>query len=110
MSESRRVLVRENEGCSQIVPLNRKKSLFSKEDVGPCDPSAPFGIAPGPNFKRHEPKVGINGSFSSASASASASAASSQPIDYSMIRVIVREEVRSILREELSKMFENFKK
>jgi hypothetical protein len=94
MSESRRVLVRENEGCSQIVPLNRKKSLFSKEDVGPCDPSAPFGIAPGPDFKRPEPKVGIN--------------ASSHALDYSMIRAIVREEVRSILREELSKMFENF--
>ena len=101
MSESKRVLVRENEGCSQIVPLNRKKSLFSQEDVGPCNPSAPFGIAPGPAFKRPEPKVGINGSFSSAS---------SHVIDYSMIRDIVREEVRSILREELSKMFENFKK
>ena len=104
MSESRRVLVRDDEGCSQIVPLNRKKSLFSKEDVGPCDPSAPFGIAPGPAFKRPEPKVGINGS------SSASSAASPGTIDYSMIRAIVREEVRSILREELSKMFENFKK
>ena len=104
MSESKRVLVRENEGCSQIVPLNRKKSLFTQEDVGPCNPSAPFGIASGPSgpaSKRPEPKVGINGSFSSAS---------SHAIDYSMIRAIVREEVRSILREELSKMFENFKK
>lgn len=107
MSESKRVLVRENEGCSQIVPLNRKKSIFSQEDVGPCDPSAPFGIASGPSsiaFKMPESKVGINGS-SAASFNASAST-----IDYSMIRAIVREEVRSILREELSKMFENFKK
>ena len=109
MSESKRVLVRDDEGCSQIVPLNRKKILFTQEDVGPYDPSAPFGIAPGP-FKRPEPKVGINGSFSSTSSTSfAASTASSGTIDYSMIRAIVREEVRSILREELSKMFENFK-
>ena len=107
MSESKRVLVRENEGCSQIVPLNRKKVLFTQEDVGPFNPSAPFGIASGPStlpLKMPEPKVGINGS-STASFNASAGT-----IDYSMIRAIVREEVRSILREELSKMFENFKK
>ena len=111
MSESKRVLVRENEGCSQIVPLNRKKILFTQEDVGPFNPSAPFGIASGPSsipLKMPESKVGINGSFSSASSAASA--ASAGTIDYSMIRTIVREEVRSILREELSKMFENFKK
>lgn len=95
MSESRRVLVRDEEGCSQIVPLNRKKFLFSQEDVGPCDPSAPFGIASGPVSKSSEVKVELNGS---------------SVIDYSTIRTIVREEVRSILREELSKMFENFKK
>ena len=104
MSESKRVLVRENEGCSQIVPLNRKKSLFSQQDVGPCDPSAPFGIASGPPvYKIPESKTKKDSSFS-------ASYASSGTIDYSMIRAIVREEVRSILREELSKMFENFKK
>lgn len=99
MSESRRVLVRDDEGCSQIVPLNRKKSLFSQQDVGPCDPSAPFGIASGPSgpaFKRPEPVPKTD--------------RSSGVIDYSMIRAIVREEVRSILREELSKMFENYKK
>ena len=101
MSESRRVLVRDDEGCSQIVPLNRKKSLFSQQDVGSCDPSAPFGITSGPSgpsgptFKRPEPVPKTNGS---------------SIIDYSMIRAIVREEVRSILREELSKMFENYKK
>ena len=106
MSESKRVLVRENEGCSQIVPLNRKKVLFTQEDVGPFNPSAPFGIASGPStlpLKMPEPKVGINGS-------SDASDVSAGTIDYSMIRAIVREEVRSILREELSKMFENFKK
>ena len=98
MSESRRVLVRDDEGCSQIVPLNRKKSLFSQEDVGPCNPSAPFGIVSGPSgpvSKRPEHVSKTDGS---------------SLIDYSIIRAIVREEVRSILREELSKMFENFKK
>ena len=74
MSESKRVLVRE-EGCCQIVPLNRKKMLFPQKDVGVANPSS-----------------------------------SSAAIDYSIVRDIVREEVRSILREELSKMFENFKK
>lgn len=77
MSESKRVLVRDDEGCSQIVPLNRKKFLFSQKDVGAANPS---------------------------------SSSSSAAIDYSVVRDIVREEVRSILREELSKMFENFKK
>lgn len=75
MSDSKRVLVRDDEGCCQIVPLNRKKMPFSQKNVGASNPSS-----------------------------------SSDVIDYSIIRDIVREEVRSILREELSKMFENFKK
>lgn len=75
MSDSKRVLVRDDEGCCQIVPLNRKKMPFSQKNVGNSNPSS-----------------------------------SSAVIDYSIVRDIVREEVRSILREELSKMFENFKK
>lgn len=85
MSESKRVLVRENEGCCQIVPLNRKKNIFLKKSMNNSVPVS----------KSSELKVESN---------------DSSIIDYSIIRAIVREEVRSILREELSKMFENYKK
>ena len=85
MSESKRVLVRDNEGCCQIVPLNRKKNIFSKKSMNNSVP-----VSKSPEIKAESNDSSI--------------------IDYSIVRAIVREEVRSILREELSKMFENFKK
>jgi len=88
MSESKRVLVRDNEGCCQIVPLNRKKNIFSAKNNESMNNSVSVSKSP-------EIKAVSN---------------DSSIIDYSIVRAIVREEVRSILREELSKMFENYKK